>query len=275
MSKEVYIKLVNEKINNNAKKLLLKQIERYYDAVNNYKPKISSYEIGDLVKLEKGTLLHGTYKNIEGLEKIAEEGLICNLAVESRSSKYPLTVGVWNLQKDYLLKDYINFYSGATILFKSEGMKETSVIPYSKMSDIMNIVTRNDYFIWSMQQTKEARFMPSYQQENVQIGIIFNGNNSYVKELLKGDILNNKLNDLNVKPFVNERFYESFLTERKEKDDFFTNRESAIIFGLPSCFIEGVLVGRKYEKNNKILEKIKELLPYCYICNLDGIIICK
>ena len=59
----------------------------------------------------------------------------------------------------------------------------------------------------------------------------------------------------------------------KNKDDFFTDRESAILFGIPSNFIEGILVGRTYEKNNKILEKIKELLPNCYICNLDGKVI--
>ncbi len=273
MNKEEYIKLVNEKIDSNARKLLLKQIEKYYDAMNNYKPKTSSYKTGDLVQLKKGTLLHGTYKNIEGLEKIASEGLICDLVVEGRSSKYPLTVGVWNLQEDYLLKDYIDFYSGATIMFKGEDLKETFVIPYSKMSDIMNIVTRNDYFMWTMEQTKEARFMPSYQQENVQIGIIFNGNNCYAHELLKGDILNIGISDSDVKPFLNEWFYERFLKDRKEKDDFFTDRESAVIFGLPSCFIEGILVGRKYEKSPKMLNRIKKLLPNCYICNLDGKVI--
>ena len=273
LNKEEYIKLVNEKIDSNARKLLLKQIERYYDAVNNYGPKTSGYKIGDLVELEKGTLLHGTYKNIGGLEKIAKEGLICDLVVEGRSSKYPLTVGVWNLQKDYLLKDYIDFYSGATIMFKGENIKETSVIPYSKMPDIMNIVTRNNYHMWTMEQTKEARFMPSYQQENVQIGIIFNGNNCYAQELLKGDILNIGISDVDVKPFLNEWYYERFLKERKEKDNFFTNRESAIIFGLPACFIEGILVGRKYETDDTILKRIKILLPNCYICNLDGKVI--
>lgn len=273
MNKKEYINLVNEKIDSNARKLLLKQIERYYDAVNNYKPKTSSYKIGDLVKLKKGTLLHGTYKNIEGLEKIAKEGLICDLVVDGRNSKYPLTVGVWNLKKDYLLKDYIDFYSGATILFKGNDLKETKVIPYSNMKDIMNIVTRNDYFIWTMEQTKEARFMPSYEQENVQIGIIFNGNNSYVKELLKEDILSSNINDKDVKPFLNDWYYEKFLQDRKNKDDFFTDRESAIIFGIPSCFIEGILVGRKYEKDKKVLKEIKELRPNCYICNLDGKVI--
>lgn len=273
MNKEDYIKTINEKIDGNARKLLLKQVTRYYNAVDNYKIENNHYKIGDLVELKKGTLLHGTYKNIEGLEKIAKEGLICDLIVEGRSSIYPLTVGVWNLQKNNLLKDYIDFYSGATIMFKGENIKETSVIPYSKMSDIMNIVTRNDYHMWTMEQTKDARFMPSYQQENVQIGIIFNGNNCYAQELLKVDILNIGISDVDVKPFINEWFYERFLKDRKEKDDFFTDRESAVIFGLPSCFIEGILVGRKYEMDDTMLKRIKTLLPNCYICNLDGKVI--
>ena len=85
--------------------------------------------------------------------------------------------------------------------------------------------------------------------------------------------INNNISDIDVKPFINEWYYERFLNDRKNKDDFFTDRESAIIFGLPSCFIEGVLVGRKYESDEKMLSKIKELLPDCYICNLDGKVI--
>ncbi len=53
MNKKEYINLVNEKIDSNARKLLLKQIERYYDAINNYKTKTSNYKVGDLVRLEK------------------------------------------------------------------------------------------------------------------------------------------------------------------------------------------------------------------------------
>ncbi len=273
MNKQDYIKIINEKISGSAKDILLKQVDLFYEAIDNFKQSPHNYKKEDLVRLDKGTLLHGTYKNIEGLGKIAKEGLICDLFSSGRKSKYPMTVGVWNLKKDYLLKDYINFYSGGTIMFKDENLKETKVIPKDEMNNIMNIVTRNDYFMWSMEQTKEARFMPSYQQEKVQIGIIFNGNNKYVKELLNGDILNNNISDIDVKPFINEWYYERFLNDRKNKDDFFTDRESAIIFGLPSCFIEGVLVGRKYEFDEKMLSKIKELLPDCYICNLDGKVI--
>ncbi len=273
MNKQDYINKINKVVSGNTKDILLKQINLYYDAINNFKQIPSNYKKGDLVKLDKGTLLHGTYKNIEGLKKIAKEGLVCDLFSGGRKSKYPMTVGVWNLKKDYLLKDYINFYSGGTILFKGENLNETKVIPYDKMSTIMNIVARDVYRMWSMEQTKESRFMPSYQQERVQVGIIFNGNNKYVKELLNGDILNNNISDIDVKPFINEWYYERFLNDRKNKDDFFTDRESAIIFGLPSCFIEGVLVGRKYEDDEKMLSKIKELLPSCYICNLDGYVI--
>ena len=61
----------------------------------------------------------------------------------------------------------------------------------------------------------------------------------------------------------------------KIKMIFFTNRESAILFGIPSNLIEDILVGRKYENNNNILKEIKILLPNCYICNLDGKVIRK
>ena len=33
----------------------------------------------------------------------------------------------------------------------------------------------------------------------------------------------------------------------KNKDNFLTDRESAILFGIPTCSIEGILVGRVYE----------------------------
>ena len=52
-----------------------------------------------------------------------------------------------------------------------------------------------------------------------------------------------------------------------------TDRESAILFGVPSCFIEGILVGREFEKNDEGIKKLKESFPNCYICNLDGVVI--
>lgn len=226
-------------------------------------------------------MLHGTYKNIDGLKEILKDGLISSWFIDGRLSKYPSSVGVWNLKHDYLLKDYINFYSGGTIMFTGvfeNGIdtqtNKTKVIPYNEMSKIIDITSNVDCHMWYMEQTKEARFMPSLVQDRVQIGIIFNGNNDYIKKLNNGDILNlNIINDVDVKEFINPNYYERFLKDRKNKDDFFTDRENAILFGIPSNFIEGILVGRTYEKDNKILEEIKQLLPNCYICNLDGKVI--
>ena len=170
-------------------------------------------------------------------------------------------------------KRLYKFYSGGTILYSGifeNGIdtqeNKTEVIPYNELSEIINITANVDCHIWTLEQTKEARFMPSLVQNRVQIGIIFNGNNEYVKELLNGDILNpNIINDTDVKEFVNTNYYERFIKDRKNKDDFFTDRESAILFGIPSNLIEGILVGRTYEKDEKILNEINELLPNCLI----------
>ena len=43
-----------------------------------------------------------------------------------------------------------------------------------------------------------------------------------------------------------------------------------MLFGIPSNLIEGILVGKTYEKDKNVLNEIKRLLPNCYICNLEG-----
>lgn len=281
MTKEEYIKIVNEKLEGNSKDIMLAQIENYYDAKEYELPK-HSYKVGDDVYLKKGTLLHGTYKNIEGLKEILKDGLISNWFIEGRNAKYPSSVGVWNLKQDYLLKDYIDFYSGGTIKFQNmdnSGIYKTEVIPLSELSKIDKKILNSGFHRWDMEQTKESRFMPNLVQGGVQVGIIFNGDNEYVHKLLEGDILNEQINDEDVKPFVNEWYYDRFIIDRKNKDDFFTDRESAILFGVPANLIEGILVGRKYEKAildgsaDEIIEEIKAVLPNVYICNLDGKVI--
>lgn len=275
MNKDDYIKIINEKLKNNvSKKIMGRQINVYYDIKDKVIIPNHNYKIGEEVKLKKGTLLHGTYKNIDGLKEIVKDGLISSWFITGRGSKYPSSVGVWNLKKDYLLRDYVNFYSGGTIRYfnQLDKKQETEVIPYNEISNIIDKIKSKGYLAWGMEQTKEARFMPSLVQNKVQIGIIFNG--EYAKDLLKGDILNpNNINDTDAKEFVNEHYYEQFIIDRLNKDDFFTDRESAILFGIPSNLIEGILVGREYEKDNNILNEIKELLPNSYICNLDGKVI--
>lgn len=129
---------------------------------------------------------------------------------------------------------------------------------------------------WTMEQTKESRFMPSLAQDFVQIWIIMNWTNKYAKLLKKWDILSENISLKDTKEFVHPDVYDSFFVPKRwNKDIYFTDRESAILFGVPANLIEWILVWRKYEKDKKILKKIKELLPYAYICNLDGKIIVK
>ena len=268
MNKETYIRITKSKLNKISADIMIKQIEKY-DEAKSFKLPNHNYKVGDEVILKKGTLLHGTYKNIEGLKEIVKDGLISSWFIDGRLSKYPSSVGVWNLRKDYPLKEYINFYSGGTVKYfnQPDNNKETEVISFSDISTLMNKVIEKGYLAWQMEQTKEARFMPSLVQDKVQIGIIFNSDNKYTKELLKGDILQyENINDVEVKEFVNDKYYERFLIDRKNKDDFFTDRESAILFGLPANLIEGILVGREYEKDQSKLNEIKKLLPNAYIC---------
>ena len=265
---------IDEMFKGNSNIIIKKQIERFY----NIKEKVVSkqrFAIGDKVWLPKGTIIHGTYKNIEGLKQIVREGLIASDFIEGRISKYPACVGVWNLKKDFYLRDYLEYYGGGTIMFNGKNKKTTRIIRYNEMKNIMKIVSNEkDYHMWYMEQTKEARFIPSYTQDSVQIAVIFNGDNSYMKDLLKGDILNpENISDDDVKPFVNEKYYDRFIIDRKNKDDFFTDRESAVLYGIPSTLIEGILVGRKYENDPKILDEIKKILPNAFICNLDGVVI--
>ena len=275
MNKETYIRITKSKLNKLSADIMIKQIEKY-DEAKSFKLSNHNYKVGDEVILKKGTLLHGTYKNLEGLKEIVKDGLISSWFIEGRGTKYPSSVGVWNLKKDYPLKEYINFYSGGTVKYfnQLDNNKETEVISFSDISTLMNKVIEKGYLAWQMEQTKEARFMPSLVQDKVQIGIIFNGDNKYTKELLKGDILQyENINDIEVKEFVNDKYYERFLIDRKNKDDFFTDRESAILFGLPANLIEGILVGREYEKEQSKLNEIKKLFPNAYICNLEGKVI--
>ena len=281
MNKKYYVEITKEKLaNEKSKMIMINQIERFYNYEENYLNESNKYNTGDLVRLKKGTLLHGTYKNFEGLKEIVKNGLISSWFIDGRLSKYPSSVGVWNLKKDCLLKDYINFYSGGTILYagvyengNDTQMNKTDVIPYDKMNLILDEVMKVDCHMWTLEQTKEVRFMPSLVQNRVQVGIIFNGESKEIKNMLLGDILSGNISDEDVREFVNPDYYENFIRERKNKNDFFTDRESAVLFGIPSNFIEGILVGRKYETDSTMLNKIKELVPNSYICNLDGIVI--
>lgn len=281
MDKKDYIEQTKSKIKNRkSKELLINQINNFYYVLENYKPRKHRYRAWDLVKLKKWTLLHWTWKNLEWLEFIAKNGLITWQFMWWRDGKYLYTVWVRNLKNDTLLKDYINLYSGWCINYRFWSKKDKpwsshqKMIPFDEMDNFLLRLKEIWANTWTMEQTKEARFMPSLAQDFVQVWIIMNWTNKYAKLLKQWDILDTRIPDKDLKEFVHPDVYDSFFVpNRKDKDIFFTDRESAILFWIPAVLIQWILVWREYEKDKKILKKIKELLPYVYICNLDWKII--
>lgn len=133
---------------------MINQIKNYDKTMRNFMGAHHHYHLGEDVFLKKGTLLHGTYKNMDGLKEIAKNGLISSWFIDARTSKYPSSVGVWNLKQDYLLKDYIDFYSGGTILYYGVTDKKNNIseiIPYSNMQNLNDKIKSYQFHMWKME----------------------------------------------------------------------------------------------------------------------------
>ena len=276
-NKEKYIEIVNNRFNGKAKELLLNQIELFYqnNIIENNK-----YSVGELVKLNKGTFIHGIFGELENFDFTIDNGFIAtDFTDQPRPNKICNSVGMWNIKDDMLLKDYIISYSGFTITYsigRGPGSKKVSkLIPYHKFDEVTEEIN-NDEKIWSYwgDQTKEVRFIPSLVSNKRQIAFILNMNSDYARQLSYNDVWNLDFDEEILKPFLDYRYVEKFISnDRLNRDASTTDRENAIMFGLPSTLIEGVFVGRKIESNKEALNYIKSKLPDCYICNLDGKVI--
>ena len=276
MNKQQYIEYTKKTFQGKALELVLNNIELFYEKKEIKKNK---YHVGEEVKLKKGTYMHGISGLLDNFDWIVENGFISNdFTEENIHNKIRHSIGMWVIQKDCLLKDYIKDYSGFTITYtigRGPGSKEvTKLIPYHKFDEVTEKINddENIWMYWG-DQTKEIRFMPSLVANKRQIAFILNMESDYAKEMIKKDVWNIELVEEELKEFLDYRYYENFLKERVNRTAQTTDRESAIIFGLPSSLIEGVLVGRKLEQDKDSLKHIKEKLPDCYICNIDGKII--
>lgn len=277
MNKEKYINYANDHFKGNALDLVLKQIKLFFK--EDAEVVKTKYTIGEEVYLKKGTFIHGIFNGINNFNYTVDNGFIATEFNDfKRTNKISNGVGVWNIKDDTYLKDYIELYSGFTITYtigRGPNSKLVSkLIPYHKFDYVTEKINNDDeIWQWFGEQTKEVRFIPSLVSEKRQIAFIINTESKYAKEIIKADIWNTYLDDETLKYFTDYRYYEKFLTERFNRDAKTTDRESAIIFGFPSSLIEGILVGRKTEKDIKMLKYIKSKLPDCYICNLDGKVI--
>jgi len=276
LKKEQYIKDLKKKFKFNKKTLqmFLEQMKNFEIAEEKFKLKKHHYKVGDDVLLKKGTFLHGTRKGYEGLELILENGFLStNIFNPSvKAQKTPYCVSMWNIQKDIYLKDYVDLYSGMTIRYTDfNDTPTTKLVPYNKLDEEIENSRKVDIWMWTAEQTKEIRFLPSLIRDNNQIAFIINTESEFAKKLIVNDIFDLKFNKKILKSFIGDWFITNFIYAKR--DDFTTNRESAIVFGLPSCFIEGIFVGRIMEKDIEKLKNIKKYFPNCYICNLDGKVI--
>lgn len=276
MNKEKYIEYAKKTFQGKALELVLNNIELFY---KNEKIEKNKYQVGEEVKLKKGTYMHGIPGLLDNFDWIVENGFISNdFTEENIHNKIRHSIGMWVIQKDCLLQEYIKNYSGFTITYtigRGPGSKEvTKLIPYHKFDEETEKIN-NDENMWMYwgDQTKEIRFMPSLVSNKRQIAFILNMESDYAKEMIKKDVWNIELVEKELKDFLDYRYYENFLKERVNRTAQTTDRESAIMFGLPATLIEGVLVGRKLEQDKDSLKHIKEKLPDCYICNIDGKII--
>lgn len=277
-NKDKYINDVIARFSGNAKNILLRQIELFYDNDNQIAK--NKYNIGEDVKLKKGTFIHGIFGELENFDFVVGNGFIStDFTSEVRPNKISNSVGMWNIQKDMMLKEYINQYSGFTIscsIGRGPGAKTISkLIPYHKFDEITEEINNNDE-IWSYwgEQTKEVRFIPSLVSNKRQIAFILNMDSDYAKKLAYNDVWNLDFDRETLISFLDYRYAEKFINvDRLTRDASTTDRESAIMFGLPINLVEGVFVGRKIERDDNALNYIKSKLPDCYICNLDGKVI--
>ena len=269
------IEYIKKNFKGNARRRVLEQIELFNNCpelnhTNNYKK-------GDKVFLKKGTFIHGIGSSLDKFDWVVENGFIASeFTGNIKPKKYFNNVGFWNIKSDILLSDYIKLCSGITIEYtidRGTSKKMTELVGINDIIDRINYANNDDnIWSWYAEQTKEIRFIPTLASDKNQIAFILNMDSDYAKELVKNDLF--KISDKKVlKYFIIDKVLDSFIND--ERNSFTTNRESAIIYGLPSTLIEGVLLGKNYEKNDQIIKHIKEKLPNSYICNLDGVVIKK
>jgi len=270
--KEEYIKRINKYFKNKkVRNKFLEQLELFYK-IKESKLSLPKYEIGTDITLNKYHLLHGTRVKVNELNKIKETGLI---AVEFYDKEYenqkkPYTSEFWTIKEEISIKDYLDKYTGGTLIFKR---KESNIEFIDNIDNIPKIIKdmQEPYANWEVYQTKEARFLPT--NRNVTCAFILNTNNESIK-MLNNSIQSNKLDEIIKKEISPKWFYKKYVENGFHNYDVFeTTREIAILFGLPSNLIEGIIVNKEIENNESELNKIKEIFSNCYICNIEGKVI--
>ena len=246
---------------------VLKQIGIFFEILNSEYTVKSNYSIGDNVVLTNNHLLHGIGKHEDVIDTIAKRGVVSlDFLDDDSNHAFCYVSAFWKVKEEIKLEKFIKNYSG--IVAKVNDKYEQ--VPYGELDSFVEKMRNVDHWLWTAESSMEIRFMPSLARDVNQVGFILNINNELGKKLKDNAVFNDNFTMEENLNFINERAKPKF--ENGFVNDFF-DRAEYIILGIPSNFIEGVLVGRKYENDKVRLEKIKKVLPNAYICNLDGKVI--
>ena len=202
------------------------------------------------------------------LDNIVQNGIISKDCITGEKSNHAFSfcTGLWRVKEEIKLKDYVINYSGMDVRYENS----YCLVPYGKLDEFVEEIKNVNHFKWEAESSMEIRFMPSLARDINQYGFILNIDSDEARSLVKHDVnteeYDNKIN-------VHFGMPDKKKDKEKIKKCSFANRASYVIFGLNKCFIEGVLVGRKVEKDPKALDELKLKFPNCYVCNLDGIVI--
>ena len=237
-NKEKYVKDINNRFSGVSRDLLLEQVELFHKENNDIIK--NKYGIGDEVKLSKGAFIHGIFGGLDNFDFTLENGFIStDFTSEPRANKICNSVGMWNIKEDVLLRDYINLYSGFTVTYSigrgPEAALKSELIPYHKFDEFTERLNNDDNF-WTYwgDKTKEVSFIPSLVSDKRQIAFILNMDSDYAKKLSYNDVWNLDFGEDVLTPFLDYRYKDKFInSDRLNRNASTTDRESAIMFGLP------------------------------------------
>ncbi len=270
-TQDEYIEILKNELDTDQCDLMAEQMKLFY-SLQNQPLKKNHYNLGDMVVLKKNMLLHGlrNVDNIQILESIKNHGLISNtFRSDNKTFKVNYCTSLWHIKKNIMLGDYVNLYSGMTVRHNWDNLL---MVPYGKMDEYIESIKNKNLGLLYAESNMEILFLPNLAQNDkkVQLALILNAQDKICQPLMNNNLLGSNIDkDLAIK-FFHVRDPKGLLENAKHNEH---SRIAYIPFGFPSSMIEGILVGRIAEKNQKLLSQIKQIFPDCYICNIDGKII--
>lgn len=223
--------------------LFKQQYQKYLEIGNDSEINNSGYAIDDsgLLLLEEGTLLHGTEYNEENLISISQNGILaCEFLGMAEDAETFYCADFYRVPKTQTMSEYSAF-----------------------------CMEREIHSGVSFQRIERSRLPITPKMEGHALlgspGIAFIVNNtSQLQPLLQYDAYReNGENSKKVREIVN---WEAV----KDNARFAKERLSAVLVGIPSNALSGILIGDRIKEDTEKIEFLKEQFPSCYITTIDG-----